>query len=349
MKNFRYVGGGAEMETPAETRQRIKRYMQKTHSGSVFKDLGRGGLYDLESTITHYQHPILMQSICNVSAKTVVAKMAGQFHSLGADLLNSCINDMLAMGAKPMTLLAYLSHDQSDMHTVATILSGLSEACIQAGVSLIGEDTSEINGRFSLGERDLVGIITGLVEKDKVLDGRRIRPGDLVVGFNSNGLHTHGYALARKLLFERAGYVIDQYIEALGTTLAKALLVPHLSYTRPITKLLAAGLPIHGMAHIAGGGLLLNLPRILPVGTAAYIDISTWQVPPLFQLLVSLGELSSVQAHEMLNMGIGWIVVLPAMALAELRDEMSVFDQYSWQVIGEIKETSGDPIVYLVE
>lgn len=268
-----YQQAGVNIDEGDKIINTVKPWIQETHTSSVLGGLGHfAGLYDLTTLNKQYHQPILVQSIDGIGTKTMVANMADCFEHLGADLLSACSNDLLVLGAKTLTLLDYIASDKLCAQRLTVFIKGLTQACKENNVALIGGETAEMPGTYQRGEHDFAGIATGVVDKTSIIDGKTIQPNDLILGLASSGLHTNGYSLARKLLFEIAGFKIHQYIDELQTNAAEALLVPHKNYNLPVHALLKQSVPIHGMAHITGGGLLGNIPRILPANTSALIN-----------------------------------------------------------------------------
>ena len=332
-----YQDAGVNIAAGNEAVNRIKDHVKRTFSPHVMGGIGGfGAMFDLKAALADYQHPIMVQSIDGVGTKTIVARMADRFDRLGHDLLSACANDILVLGAKTLTMLDYIANDKLDPARIEAIVKGMSDACAENGVSLVGGETAEMPDTYLPGEHDLVGIVTGVVEKDRIVDGSAVKPGDVVMGFASSGLHTNGFSLARKLMFEVGGYDIHQQVPELGCSVADALLAPHINYAGPVHALLDAGVPIHGMAHITGGGLLENIPRVLPQGTAVEIDTQSWTVPPLFELLVKLGELPPQERYKTLNMGIGYVVILPADAVAQFEATLKALPECHYQQIGQV-------------
>jgi phosphoribosylformylglycinamidine cyclo-ligase len=332
-----YQDAGVNIAVGNEAVSRIKTHVKRTFSAHVMGGIGGfGAMFDLKAALVNYQHPIMVQSIDGVGTKTIVARMADRFDQLGHDLLSACSNDILVLGAKTLTMLDYIANDKLDPARIEVIVKGMSQACVQNEVSLVGGETAEMPDTYLPGEHDLVGIVTGVVEKSRIIDGSSVQPGDVVMGFASSGLHTNGFSLARKLLFEVAGYEIDQQIPQLGCSIADALLAPHINYARPVHAVLDAGVPVHAMAHITGGGLLENIPRVLPEGTAVEIDTHSWTVPPLFELLVKLGQLPLQERYRTLNMGIGYVAILPAGAVADFDAILNAFPAFQCQPIGRV-------------
>lgn len=332
-----YKTAGVDIEAGNEAVRRIKKSVESTFSRAVLTDIGSfGALYDLKSLMQTYQHPVLVQSIDGVGTKTIIARMMNKYDTLGIDLVSSTTNDIIVLGAKPLTLLDYIANDKLNPDTVAQLVSGMVKACKENEISLVGGETAEMPGTYLPGEIDLVGVITGVVEKDKAILGKSIAPGDVVLAFASNGLHTNGYSLARKICFDVAGYTIDHYVPELQRTIGEALLEPHINYTRPVRHLLQHGVDIKGMAHITGGGLLENIPRILPTDCGVEIYKKTWPEQVLFSHLCQLGCLSEEESYRTFNMGIGLIMVMSENMVDQARHLLTHFPDFKLYQIGQV-------------
>jgi phosphoribosylformylglycinamidine cyclo-ligase len=308
-----YAGAGVDITSGERAKQRIKMLARKTFNKNVLSEIGGfGGLFALD--LEKFPQPVLVSSTDGVGTKLKVAFELGIHHTIGADLVNHCVNDIAVQGATPLFFLDYLATGKlrdEDSDTVETVVRGLSEACRANGCVLIGGETAQMPGFYANGEYELAGTIVGCVNRPDVITGEHIQAGDILIGLPSNGLHTNGYSLARKLLFEVAGYGPEQYVNELKDKTGAALMRTHRSYLSVIRKLTAAGI-VRGMAHITGGGITENLPRILPRGTAAVVDLASWTVPPLFEHLQHLGNVEQDEMLRTFNMGIGLIVVIPA-------------------------------------
>ncbi|MDA8561753.1 phosphoribosylformylglycinamidine cyclo-ligase [Gammaproteobacteria bacterium] len=346
--NIDYKSAGVDIAAGNESVNRIKKTVKSTFSKAVLTDLGGfGSLYDLKSIFEEYEHPVMVQSIDGVGTKTIVARMMNKFDTLGIDLVSSTANDIIVLGAKPLTLLDYIANDKLNPETVESIVTGMAKACKENNISLVGGETAEMPGTYLPGEIDLVGVITGVVEKDKAIQGKDILPGDIVLGFASNGLHTNGYSLARKLCFEIAQYSVDTYIDELQSTIGEALLKPHINYARPVLHILDHGVEVKGMAHITGGGLLENIPRILPSNCSVNIDKKTFPELPIFSLLKNLGELSQVECFKTFNMGIGMIMVVKPNEIQKIKTALLNYPEFKLYEIGEVVQ--GEGIVSICE
>jgi phosphoribosylformylglycinamidine cyclo-ligase len=312
-----YADAGVDITAGDRAKQRIKMLARKTFNKQVLSEIGGfGGLFALD--LAKYPEPVLVSSADGVGTKLKVAFELGIHHTVGADLVNHCVNDIAVQGATPLFFLDYLATGRLENDVVETVVRGISEACRANGCALIGGETAQMPGFYADGEYDLAGTIIGAVNRPGIITGNTIEPGDCLLGLPSNGLHTNGYSLARKLLFEVAGYGPEQYINELKDKTGAALMRTHRSYLSVIRKLTAGGpgTPenpglVRGMAHITGGGITENLPRILPKGLDAVIDLASWEPPPLFKHLEELGSVTQDEMFRTFNMGMGLIVVIP--------------------------------------
>jgi phosphoribosylformylglycinamidine cyclo-ligase len=305
-----YADAGVDITSGDRAKQRIKMLARKTFNKNVLSEIGGfGGLFALD--LAKYPNPVLVSSADGVGTKLKVAFELGIHHTVGADLVNHCVNDIAVQGATPLFFLDYLATGALEGNVVETVVQGISEACRANGCALIGGETAQMPGFYQPGEYDLAGTIIGAVNRDQIITGSNIQIGDVLLGLPSNGLHTNGYSLARKLLFDVAKYGPDQYINELKDKTGAALMRTHRSYLGVIRKLISADV-VSGMAHITGGGITENLPRILPKGMGAQVDLSTWTPPPLFEHLQQLGNVDQDEMLRTFNMGIGLIAVIPA-------------------------------------
>ena len=301
-----YRASGVDIDAGNETVRRIKSLAKSTFTPGVLSDIGSfGGLFALDRS--RYQEPVLVASTDGVGTKLKVAFMTDRHDTVGADLVNHCVNDILVQGAEPLFFLDYLATGRLSPDVAEQIISGVARACRENGCALLGGETAEMPGFYADGEYDIAGTIVGVVEKSNVIDGRSIVPGDVLIGIASDGLHTNGYSLARRVMFDVCGFSADTHVPELGTTAADALLAPHRSYLAEIRPLIEQGL-VKGMAHITGGGITENVPRILPNGTAAEIDRRSWTVPPIFQMLQDRGGIAQDEMFRAFNMGIGFVI-----------------------------------------
>jgi phosphoribosylformylglycinamidine cyclo-ligase len=286
--------------------------------------------------------PVMVQSTDGVGTKTKVTVMAGRYEALGHDLVAAVAGDIAVMGARPLTFLDYLGVHKVEPMLIEQLVKGMSDACAEAGIALVGGETAEMPAVYSEGELDVVGFVTGVVEREKLINGSTIVAGDVLYGVSSSGLHTNGWSLARKLLFEMRGYKIDDAPEELGgATLTDVLLEPHANYVMPIRRVLDAGIEIKGMAHITGGGLVENVPRILPEGLGCVIDRATWKAQPIFGLMQGLGQIDDLEMHRTFNMGVGLVMVAPAGLHSEIAAAMAEFPALRVWELGRVEAGSG--------
>jgi phosphoribosylformylglycinamidine cyclo-ligase len=305
-----YADAGVDITSGDRSKQRIKMLARKTFNKNVLSEIGGfGGLFGLD--LEKFPDPVLVSSADGVGTKLKVAFELGIHHTVGQDLVNHCVNDIAVQGATPLFFLDYLATGVLEASVIETVVQGISDACRANGCALLGGETAQMPGFYAKGEYDLAGFIVGAVSRSKVVTGDTIEPGDVLIGLPSNGLHTNGYSLARKLLFEVAKYGPDQYVNELKDKTGAALMRTHRSYLGIIKKLCSGEL-VSGMAHITGGGITENLPRILPKGMGAAVDLASWQVPPLFEHLRELGNVDQDEMLRTFNMGIGLICVVPA-------------------------------------
>jgi phosphoribosylformylglycinamidine cyclo-ligase len=309
-QSLTYASAGVDISQGDRTKQRIKYLAQKTFNKQVLGDIGGfGGLFRLDTA--KHPNPILVSSADGVGTKLKIAFAMGMHHTVGADLVNHCVNDIAVQGATPLFFLDYLAIGQLDDEVAQNVVSGVADACRANGCVLIGGETAQMPGFYADGEYDLAGFIVGIVDREKLLTGSQIQPGDVLIGLPSTGLHTNGYSLARKLFFDVAGYSPNQYVNELKDKAGAALMKIHRSYLPVIKKLTAADL-VAGMAHITGGGITENLPRILPKTISAVVETGAWTPPPIFTHLQQLGSVESEEMLRTFNMGIGLIAVIPA-------------------------------------
>jgi phosphoribosylformylglycinamidine cyclo-ligase len=300
-----YTQSGVSIDAGNETVSRIRGLAKRTFTPGVLSAIGSfGGLFRLG---TDYRDPVLVSSADGVGTKLKVAFMTGRHDTVGQCLVNHCVNDILVQGAQPLFFLDYLATGRLSPEVAARVVEGVSTACLENGCALIGGETAEMPGFYAEGEYDVAGFIVGVVEKDHLVTGAALRPGDILLGLRSTGLHTNGYSLARAIVFEHAGLMPGTVVEELGCTIGEELLRVHRSYLPLVRPLLDAGL-VKGLAHITGGGITENLPRILPPGTAALIDKSAWTPNAVFRYLQRAGSVPEDDMYRTFNMGLGMIV-----------------------------------------
>ena len=304
-----YADAGVDITRANKTKQRIKYLAQKTFNKGVLSDIGGfGGLFSIDKK--KFRDPVLVSSVDGVGTKLKVAFQMKVHHTVGADLVNHCVNDIAVQGATPLFFMDYLATGRLDAEVAEKVISGIADACRHNGCALIGGETAEMPGFYGDGEYDLAGFIVGVVDRNKIITGDKVQPGDVLVGLPSNGLHTNGYSLARKLLFEVARYSPEKYVNELKNKVGNELLRTHKSYWPVIRRLVEADC-VSAMAHITGGGITENLPRVLPKGTGALVEINSWPVPPLFAHLQKLGNVPQEEMLRTFNMGIGMVLVAP--------------------------------------
>jgi len=307
-KTVTYADAGVNITSGDKAKQRIKYLAKKTFNRSVLSEIGGfGGLFSLD--IKKYKDPVLVSSADGVGTKLKLAFMMNVHNTVGGDLVNHCVNDIAVQGATPLFFLDYLASGRLDGSITETIVSGLAQACKQNGCALIGGETAQMPGFYADGEYDLAGFIVGVVDRDKVITGEKVRVGDVLLGLPSTGLHTNGYSLARKLFFDEAGYSPDDFVSEIKDKVGHALLRTHKSYWPIVRRLVEADL-VSAMAHITGGGITDNLPRVLPKGTKAVVEIGSWPVLPIFKHLEALGNVPQDEMLRTFNMGIGMILVV---------------------------------------
>ena len=310
MKKINYKSAGVDINAGNEAVKLIKEGVSSTFTSNVLTGLGSfGSLYDLKPILNEYDNPVLVQSIDGVGTKTIIARKMNKFDTIGIDLLSAAANDILVMGAKPLTFLDYIANDKLKPKIIKEIVSGMVKACRETGVSLVGGETAEMPDTYLPGEHDLVGIVTGVVEKEKIITGEKIAPGNILIGLPSNGLHTNGYSFARKLFFEIGGYKISDYPDELENSVGSTLLMPHINYTNHVLGTLNAGIDLKGIVHITGGGLLENIPRVLPKGVGVEINKDSWPSLPVFDLMQSIGNVDETEMFRSFNMGIGMVFI----------------------------------------
>src|SRR5207249_9036077 len=312
-----YRDAGVDIDAANRATEKIKELARGTFNARTLSEIGSfGGMFD--GAFPEIRRPVLVASADGVGTKLKIAFATNTHNTIGQDLVNHCVNDILVQGARPLFFLDYIATGKLSPDVVTGIVAGIAKGCRENNCVLLGGETAEMPGFYGDGEYDVAGFIVGVVDRDKTIDGQSITPGDLVLGLPSIGLHTNGYSLARKLFFDDAGYTPTTYLDDLGETIGAALLKPHLSYLPLLEGLIDYGL-IKGLAHITGGGLLENIPRILPEGTAVQIRRGSWPVLPIFQLLQDMGKVEEAEMYRTFNMGIGMVVVCSTRDAAAIR------------------------------
>jgi phosphoribosylformylglycinamidine cyclo-ligase len=317
-----YADAGVDIDRANRTKQRIKYLAHRTFSKSVLSDIGSfGSIFAIDTK--KYREPVLVSSVDGVGTKLMVAFEMNLHNTVGADLVNHCVNDIAVQGAAPLFFMDYLATGKLDPAVVEKIIVGIAEACKANGCALIGGETAEMPGFYPEGEYDLAGFIVGIAEKERIVTGKTVQIGDVLLGLPSTGLHTNGYSLARKLLFEQAHYSAETYVNEIKGKVGTELMRPHRSYWPALRKLLDANL-LSALAHITGGGITENLPRVLPKGVSAVIEMGSWPVQPIFEHLQKLGNIPQAEMMRTFNMGIGMVLVVPG---ANFKKAESVLDR----------------------
>ena len=305
-----YADAGVNIERANKTKKRIRYLAHKTFTRNVVSEIGGfGGMFSVDKE--KWIDPVLVSSVDGVGTKLKVAFEMKTHHTIGADLVNHCVNDIAVQGATPLFFMDYLATGKLEPEVAEKVVEGLAEACKHNGCALIGGETAEMPGFYPEGEYDLAGFIVGAVERERIINGKTVEVGDVILGLPSNGLHTNGYSLARKLLFEIAGYTPETYVNELKGKVGNELMRTHRSYW-PVIKKLLAGECVAAMAHITGGGITENLPRVLPRGVAAVVELGSWPLPPIFEHMQKLGNVPKDEMLRTFNMGIGMLLVVPS-------------------------------------
>lgn len=330
----KYEEAGVSIKTGDETVDRIKEYVKSTFNKSVLTDIGLFGAF-FQPDLSKYKEPVFVSSVDGVGTKLKIAIDLNRHDTIGQDLVNHCVNDIAVCGAEPLFFLDYMAFGKLNSSVASEIVKGFSIACKENGCALIGGETAEMPGVYQKEDYDLAGTIVGIVEKSEIIKGDKISAGDVLIGVPSTGLHTNGYSLARKVLLEK--YKLDQKIPSLNKTLGEELLSIHKSYLQLI-KVLKRKVDVKGLSHITGGGIIGNTKRILPEGLRLNIDWSNWEVPSIFKLIQTTGEISEDEMREVFNMGIGLVIVIPKKKVsAALKLANEVAEQFI--VIGEVDKT----------
>jgi phosphoribosylformylglycinamidine cyclo-ligase len=338
-KRITYKKAGVNIDEANRAVASIRTMARRTFTPNVLTDIGSfGGGFRLRG----YDDPVLISSADGVGTKIKLAFLTGMHSTIGEDLVNHCVNDIAVQGAVPLFFLDYFAVGQLDAAVAADVVSGIARGCRSNGCALIGGETAEMPGLYHPGEYDLAGFIVGAVERKRMITGEDIRPGDVLLGLPSTGLHTNGYSLARKLLFEIAGHTADTQVKALGCSVGEELLKIHRSYLRPLRALDDAGL-LKGAAHITGGGITGNVPRILPAGVGVRVDRGSWPVLPVFDLLRKIGDIPEQDWRRTFNLGIGMVLVVAAKDVRAATRALTAMGE-PWHAIGEAVRGRG--VVY---
>ena len=317
---MKYADAGVNIAVADDAKQRIRHLASHTFTPAVLGGIGGfGALFALD--IRKWKEPVLVSSADGVGTKLKVAMSMGVHSTVGGDLVNHCVNDILVQGAEPLFFLDYLAMGRLEPNVVEQLVDGMSRSCRKAGCALIGGETAEMPGFYAPGEYDLAGFIVGVVERKHILTGKGVKPGDTLIGLPSAGLHTNGYSLARKLVFDVAKLKNDTYVAEVGNKIGAELLKPHVCYVPAVKNILAKGWA-SALAHITGGGIPGNLPRVLPSGVKAVIDLESWPIPSIFKYLAKVGEIDTDELLQAFNMGIGMIVIVPSAYVKEAEADL---------------------------
>ena len=317
---MKYADAGVNIAVADDAKQRIRHLASHTFTPAVLGGIGGfGALFALDTR--KWKEPVLVSSADGVGTKLKVAMSMGVHSTVGGDLVNHCVNDILVQGAEPLFFLDYLAMGKLEPDVVEQLVDGMSRSCRKAGCALIGGETAEMPGFYAPGEYDLAGFIVGVVERKNILTGKGVKPGDTLIGLPSAGLHTNGYSLARKLVFDVAKLKNDTYVAEVGNKIGAELLKPHVCYAPAVKNILAKGW-VSALAHITGGGIPGNLPRVLPSGVKAMIDLESWPIPSIFKYLAKVGEIDTDELLQSFNMGIGMIVIVPSAYVKEAEADL---------------------------
>jgi phosphoribosylformylglycinamidine cyclo-ligase len=328
-----YANAGVDIDAKLGAVGRARDLIRSTFTKGVLGDVGGfGGLF--RPDFGGFRDPVLVASTDGVGTKLKVAMAAGRHDTVGQDLVNHCVDDILVQGARPLFFLDYIGAGKLDPATVGEVIRGLAIACRENGCALLGGETAEMPGMYAEGEYDLTGTIVGVVDRALLLDGSAVSAGDLLLGLPSSGLHTNGYSLARRILFERLGLAPTDRVEEFGTTVTEALLAVHRSYLRPVHPLVESGL-LSAMAHITGGGFRDNLPRVLPPGLGVVIDAGAWEWPPLFRFLKERGPVEQEEMLRVFNCGVGMVLIVSPAKAGEVERRLGAAGE-AWIEIGKV-------------
>ncbi len=332
-----YRSAGVDLERAEQDKEGFRSLLASTKDGLTLSDLGSfGGLYALPEHVTE---PVLVSSADGVGTKLKVAFRAEEHRTIGQDLVNHCVNDVLVQGATPLFFLDYLATGVLEDGVVQDVVAGVAKACGENDCTLLGGETAQMPGFYNEGEYDLAGFIVGIVSRNEILDGGRVKVGDVLIALPSSGLHTNGYSLARRILFELAELEVQDRVPGLDETVAEALLKIHRSYLTILEPELRSG-SLVALAHVTGGGLPGNLPRSLPPGLGALVQVESWEVPILFRALQELGSVTEAEMYRVFNMGIGMVAVAPRPMASSVLSRLQGAGERAW-ILGEVTEEPG--------
>ncbi len=332
-KSLTYADAGVDIDKANDFVSNIKKIAQKTHRAGVMGEIGGfGGLFSLN--VSNLERPVLVSSTDGVGTKLKIAFMTGRHDTIGIDLVAMCVNDIVVQGAKPLFFLDYISTGKLDVGVTSQIVKGIGDGCLQAQCALIGGETAEMPGMYNEHEYDLAGFSVGIVDNDKIVDGSEIRNGHKLIGIASSGLHSNGYSLVRKICFEVLNMTVSTHVPELGRTIGEELLEPTKIYVETVLKLIK-DLPVHGLAHITGGGIDENIVRIIPNACKIVIHEGSWDIPPVFSFLQEAGNVSDHEMMRTFNNGIGMVAVVPENAVGDVMSRLEAMNEKAY-VIGEV-------------
>lgn len=337
-ESLTYADAGVDIDKANELVKKIKQFAKNTPRSGVMGEIGGfGGLFS--PNLANIDHPVLVSSTDGVGTKLMIAFKMDKHDTIGIDLVAMVVNDIVVQGARPLFFLDYLAMGKLDNQIAATVIEGIARGCIEANCALIGGETAEMPGLYKPGEYDLSGFSVGLVDNSKIIDGSEIRNGHRLVGLASSGVHSNGFSLVRKICFEKCGYDVKSHIPDLGRPLGEELITPTRIYVDPLISL-ARDLPVHGLAHITGGGIDENIVRVIPDACKVLVYRDSWEIPPVFQFLQKAGGVSDREMHRTFNNGIGMIAVVPEDKTQDVLDRLSAMDEKAF-LIGEIAARNG--------
>lgn len=335
-----YENAGVSVEAGYEVVRRIKSHVDRTRRPGVVSGIGGfGGLFDLASL--NYSEPVLISGTDGVGTKLVIAQLMDKHDTIGIDCVAMCVNDVVAQGAQPLFFLDYIACGKNKPEVLEQVVAGVADGCVQANAALIGGETAEMPGMYDEDEYDLAGFTVGCVERSKIVDGSTIAVGDALIGLPSTGVHSNGFSLVRKALFEQAGYDVHTRLPELDNReLGEVLLTPTKIYVKALMPLFEADL-VHGVAHITGGGFIENVPRMLPDGVAASIELGSWPVPPIFDVIERAGDVDHMEMYNIFNMGIGMVVAVPQERVDEVMNILHNAGEQGYRIGSVVEQSEG--------
>lgn len=343
----KYSEAGVDIDKGNDFVDRIKSIVASTHQNGVIDDIG-GFSAHVSIDLNKYPQPVLVNSTDGVGTKLAVAHMCKKHDTIGIDLVAMCVNDLIVGGAKPLSFLDYFAVGKLDLDIATEVVKGIAEGCKQAGCSLVGGETAEMPGLYSGEDYDLAGFVTGIVNRDDIIDGSDIRTGNKIIGLASNGIHSNGYSLVRKVCFSDNDYTVDSHIDELGCTIGEELLKPTRIYVQQVLNTLK-NYPIHGMVHNTGGGFIDNIPRVLPKGYKATLNANSWDMPPIFNFLEEKGGIPHEEMFRTFNMGIGLLAIVDADKAEDIAHHFQALGEKAF-IIGDIElAEEGDDLVNIIE